>query len=77
MATGTKAMTVPTLVPMLSETKQAARNNPGTNSETGSARSVMATVESMAPICLAEAANAPARMKIKASSSNFSRPHRD
>ena len=65
VVTGTKAITVPTLVPMLSETKQAARNNPGTNSETGSARSVMATVESMAPICLAEAANAPARMKIQ------------
>ena len=59
-AIGTKATTVPTLVPMDTEMKQAARNNPGNSRLAGSSCSARLTVASMAPICLAEEAKAPA-----------------
>ena len=62
---GTSATTVPTLVPMLSETKQAARNNPGKSNDEGSSWRVSPTVESIAPMSFAVWAKLPARMKIQ------------
>ena len=59
-AIGTKATTVPTLVPMASEMKQAATKRPGRIMLAGRSESVRSTVASMLPICLAEAAKAPA-----------------
>ena len=61
---GVKAAIVPTLVPMLSETKQAATNNPASTSCAGRKESVRFTVASTAPISLAVEAKAPARMNI-------------
>ena len=55
---------VPTLVPTLSEMKHAARNTPHRIIPEGRSRTAICTVASMAPACLAVAANAPARMDI-------------
>ena len=63
-AIGVSATMVPTLVPMLSEMKQAARKSPASNICEGSSDSVRLTVASIAPMTLAELANAPASMKI-------------
>ena len=56
---------VPTLVPMDSETKQAARNMPARIICGGRSASVRFTVASMLPIVLAEWAKAPASTKIQ------------
>ena len=63
-ATGVRATIVPTLVPMDNEMKQAAMNIPANSKLSGRMCSVRLTVASMAPICLALCAKAPARMKI-------------
>ena len=63
-ATGVRATIVPTLVPMDREMKQAAINIPASNRLSGRICSVRLTVASMAPICLALCAKAPARMNI-------------
>ena len=55
---------VPTLVPMDSDIRQAARKMPGSNRLPGKAFSVKPTIASMLPISLAEQANAPAKTKI-------------
>ena len=59
-AMGTRATTVPTLVPMESEMKQAATKSPGRMRLAGSTWRASPTVASMAPMLLAEAAKAPA-----------------
>ena len=64
-ATGTSATIVPTDVPIASEIKQAAIKIPGSKRLSGRIRRVRLTVASMAPISLAEAANAPASTKIQ------------
>ena len=64
-AMGVNATMVPTLVPMLSDIKQAARNNPANNICDGSTASAKFTVASIDPITFAEWAKAPARMKIQ------------
>ena len=64
MATGVKATIVPTLVPMDREMKHAATKIPASNKLSGRMCKVRLTVASMAPICLALSANAPARMNI-------------
>ena len=61
-ATGVSAATVPTDVPMASEMKQEARKMPGMRREAGRRSRVRLTVASTAPMVLAEAAKAPARM---------------
>ena len=63
-ASGTRATTVPTDVPMESDMKHAATNRPGSSNWRGRYLRVAVTVASMAPISLASDANAPARMKI-------------
>ena len=63
-ANGVSATTVPTDVPMLSEMKQAAINMLGMINSEGSTDIVSATVASIDPTPLANAENAPARMKI-------------
>ena len=63
-AKGVSAAMVPQLVPMLSEMKQEARKMPGRINCSGRYFSATFTVASTAPIVLAEAANAPARMKM-------------
>ena len=63
-AIGVNAAMVPTLVPILRETKQEAINNPQSIIFMGIKLRVIVTVASMAPICLAVDANAPARIKI-------------
>ena len=60
-AIGTRATTVPTLVPMDTEMKQAARKSPGKIMLAGRALNARFTVASTAPIALAEAAKAPAK----------------
>ena len=60
-AIGTSATTVPTLVPMESEIKQAAIKSPGRSIFVGRIFMVRFTVASIAPMLLAEAAKAPAR----------------
>ena len=67
-AIGTSATTVPTLVPMDTEMKQAATNRPGNNMLAGKMLSAMLTVASTAPIALAEAANEPANTYIQSMS---------
>ena len=62
---GVNATMVPTLVPMLSDIKQAARNNPANNICDGSTASAKFTVASIEPITFAECAKAPARMNIQ------------
>ena len=64
-AMGTRAAMVPTLVPMDSDTKQAARNIPARIICGGRNASVRFTVASMLPIALAEWAKAPASTKIQ------------
>ena len=61
---GMRAAMVPTEVPMLSETRQAAAKMPGSSMLSGSMLRVRLTVASTAPMALAEAAKAPARTKI-------------
>ena len=73
-ATGVSATTVPTDVPTESDMKQAARKSPGNSMPSGNMRSVRFTVASMAPICLADCAKAPARMNIHTMSIMFSSP---
>ena len=63
-AIGVSATMVPTLVPTLTEMKQAARNSPANNMLLGKSVSDRLTVASMAPITLAVLAKAPARMNI-------------
>ena len=63
-AMGTRATTVPTLVPMESEMKQEAMNSPGRRKLEGRRLRITLTVASIAPILLAPVAKAPARMKI-------------
>ena len=55
---------VPTLVPIDSETKQAAMNSPASSICGGSRASVRFTVASTAPVTFAELAKAPASTKI-------------
>ena len=63
-AIGTSATTVPTLVPMDTEIKHAARNSPGRIMLAGRMLSARLTVASTAPIALAEAAKEPANTYI-------------
>ena len=62
---GTRAMTVPTLVPMEREMKHAAMKSPGRRSEEGRSERMRFTVASMAPMLLAPVAKAPAKTKIQ------------
>ena len=55
---------VPTLVPMESEMKQAARKSPASNMLDGRKESVRLTVASMLPMTFAELAKAPAKTNI-------------
>ena len=64
MATGVRATIVPTLVPMESEMKHAAIKIPASSRLSGRILRVRFTVASIAPICLALWAKAPARMNI-------------
>ena len=64
-AMGTRATMVPTLVPMLIEMKQEARNKPANSISLGNRSRVSATVASMLPIVLAEWAKAPAITNIQ------------
>ena len=59
-AIGTRATTVPTLVPIDTEIEQAARKSPGRIMLAGRMLSARLTVASTAPIALADAANEPA-----------------
>ena len=70
-ATGVSATIVPTLVPIEREMKQAAMKMPASSRLSGSICKVRFTVASMAPICLALWANAPARMNIHTISMMF------
>ena len=63
-AIGVRATMVPTLVPMLNEMKQAARNSPGNSICEGRRASVRLTVASIDPMILAELAKAPASTNI-------------
>ena len=73
-ARGTRATTVPTLVPMDREMKQAARNNPAKRNLAGRMDRVRFTVASMEPMALAVLANAPASTKIQIISKTFLSP---
>ena len=64
-AIGVRAAMVPTLVPILSDTKHDAMNIPHSIIFMGTKLRVRFTVASIAPICLAVAAKAPARMKMR------------
>jgi len=64
VATGANATIVPTLVPMDSDMKHAAKNIPPNNNLSGSICKVRFTAASMAPICLAPWAKAPAKINI-------------
>ena len=59
-AMGTRATTVPTLVPIDNEMKHEATKRPGSNMLAGNTEMARLTVESMAPMPLADAAKAPA-----------------
>ena len=63
-AMGVSATIVPTDVPTDNEVKQAARNIPAGRNLAGTTLIVRATVASTAPICLVEAAKAPASTNI-------------
>ena len=63
-AMGMSATMVPTLVPIESEIRQAARKMPGSKRLLGRALSVKFTIASMLPISLAELAKAPAKTNI-------------
>ena len=71
-AMGTRATMVPTLVPMLSEMKQAATKSPARSILPGRRLNVRFTVASMLPIVLAALANAPAITNIHSISIMFS-----
>ena len=73
-AMGVRATMVPTLVPTLSEMKHEAMNKPASSICGGRRRSDRFTVASMAPIDLAVAAKAPARMKIQIMSKRLELP---
>ena len=64
-AMGTRAAMVPTLVPVLREMKQAATKRLLSRKSGGTAVRASRMVASMAPICLAVEAKAPARMNIQ------------
>lgn len=64
-ATGIRATIVPTDVPIDRDMKHAAMNIPANNRLLGSICSVRFTVASMAPMLLADWANAPAKIKIQ------------
>jgi len=64
-AMGTRAAIVPTLVPVASEMKQAARNRLLKTKPGGTAVRARLIVASMAPMCFAVEAKAPARMNIQ------------
>ncbi len=63
-ATGVRATMVPTEVPIDSEMKQVARKIPAGRNRAGMRRIVRSTAASIAPMALADWANAPARTKI-------------
>ena len=63
-ATEVRATIVPTLVPIDREIKQAAINIPASSRLSGRICNVRLTVASIAPICLALCAKAPARINI-------------
>ena len=63
-AIGTRAAIVPTLVPVASEMKHDARKILLKTKPGGTALSASCIVASMAPICFAVAAKAPAKMNI-------------
>ena len=63
-AIGVSATIVPTLVPIDSDMKQAARNNPARSMFAGSKVSVRFMVASTHPMTFAVLANAPASMNI-------------
>ena len=73
-ATGVKATTVPTDVPIDNDIKHAAKNKPGSSMLAGNNRKVRFTVASIAPILLAVVAKAPARTKIHIINMIFSSP---
>ena len=73
-ATGVSATIVPTLVPMDRDMKQAAMKIPASSRLSGRICRVRFTVASMAPICLALCANAPARTNIHIISNMFLLP---
>ena len=73
-AIGTRATTVPTLVPMDIEMKHDARNSPASSHLPGRIVRVRLTVASTLPIALAVVANAPAITKIQIISSTFLLP---
>ncbi len=70
-AIGTSATMVPTLVPIAIDIKHEAKNRPANSIFGGSIAIVAETVASMAPICLAVSAKAPARINIHSISSTF------
>ncbi len=72
-----RAMIVPTLVPIQSEVRQAARNSPAKANRAGSSTSVRSTIAPAAPICFALAAKAPANRKIHTISSRLRLPAPD
>ena len=73
-ATGVSATIVPTLVPIDRDMKQAAMKIPASSRLSGRICRVRFTVASMAPICLALCANAPARTNIHIISNMFLLP---
>ena len=73
-AKGVNATIVPTEVPMESEMKHAARKIPPNNRLSGKSCRERFTVASIAPMALADAAKAPARIKIHIISIRFGEP---
>ena len=65
LAMGTRAAIVPTLVPVASEMKQEARKRLLRTKPGGTAVKAKCIVASIAPICFAVAAKAPARINIQ------------
>gem|GEM_PF-6555270 len=65
MAMGATAAIVPQLVPTASEIRDETRKSPATMKLSGIATRAKMTAESTAPLALATAAKAPARMKIR------------
>lgn len=73
-AIGTRATTVPTLVPIAIEMKHEARNSPARISFPGSTVSVRLTVASTLPMAFAVVAKAPAITNIQIISRTFLLP---
>ena len=73
-AMGTRATMVPTLVPIESDMKQAARKRPGNIMLAGNRLRARLTVASTAPIAFADAANAPASTYIHSMSMRLLAP---